>query len=69
VVCQIGKDEFNFVSACPFVNTNVSELIDTLVHTDFQDKNLKKAHRDFAIDVHDQLRVAQLCKRKFEELR
>ena len=68
VVCQIGDKESAFVRKCPFINTTASELIDVLVETDFVDKKLKKAHRDFAVEVHDFAKVAALCKRKYEEL-
>lgn len=68
VVCQIGEKESKFVPTCPFVNTAREKLVDTLVNRSFLDKKLKKAHRDFAVEVHDHVVVAKLCKSKYEKL-
>jgi hypothetical protein len=68
VVCQIGEKESKFVPTCPFMSTVKEELVDVLVNNDFLDRKLKKAHRDFAVDVHDNVVVAKLCKSKYEEL-
>lgn len=68
VVCQIGEAELSYVPKCPFVNTTSSELVDALVNTDFLDRKLKKAHRDFAVEVHDFAKVATLCRNKYGEL-
>jgi hypothetical protein len=68
IVCQIGEKELGFVPRCPFINTTTSELVDVLVETDFLGKKLKKAHRQFAVQVHDFAEVAALCKRRYDEL-
>jgi len=68
VVCQIGEKESKFVPTCPFMNTVREKLVDALVNRSFLDKKLKKAHRDFAVEVHDNVTVAKLCRSKYEEL-
>lgn len=68
VICEIGEEESSFVPKCPFINTTASKLVDLLVDTDFLNKKLKKAHRDFAVEVHGFTKVAALCKRKYGEL-
>jgi Glycosyl transferases group 1 len=71
VVTQIGDFEREFVPTCPFVSVQRDEVVDavvSLVQDDARRNELGKRSREFAVEVHDAMRVAGTCIAEYRRL-
>jgi len=71
VITQIGEEEQDWVTNCPFISTDREGITDTIIKL-VEDERLRKflgeKAREFVVEVHDSTKVALKCLKKYEEI-
>jgi hypothetical protein len=71
VITQIGEEEQDWVTNCPFINTDregVTETIIKLVEDERFREFLGEKAREYVVEVHDSTKVALKCLEKYKGL-